>query len=49
MGFLMPMMATINKTNEGCYGPKKRFYSASNVYTCRDEEVINSILKTKFF
>jgi hypothetical protein len=44
MGFLMPMMATLNKDNGGCYGPKKRSYSASNKYTCQDENIINSIL-----
>lgn len=45
MGFMMPMMATLNVQNGGCYGPKKRFYSASNDYTCKDESVINAILK----
>lgn len=45
MGFMMPMMATINKENGGCYGPKKRFYSASNDYHCQDEDVINSLIK----
>jgi len=44
MGFMMPMMATINKTNGGCYGPKKRFYSADNKYKCKDEDAINAIL-----
>jgi hypothetical protein len=44
MGFLMPMMATLNKENGGCYGPKKGFYSASRKYSCQDEEIINSIL-----
>ncbi len=45
MGFMMPMMATLNVQNGGCYGPKKRFYSASNDYTCKDEDTINAILK----
>jgi hypothetical protein len=44
MGFLMPMMATINRDIGGCRGPKKRFYSASNAYTCQDESTINSIM-----
>lgn len=44
MGFLMPMMATINRDDDGCHGPKKKFYSASNAYTCQDEGIINSIL-----
>ncbi|MFZ2193362.1 MAG: hypothetical protein WAV31_03900 [Candidatus Moraniibacteriota bacterium] len=47
MGFLMPMMATINKENGGCYGPKKSFYSASKKYTCQDEGIIRSIIKEK--
>lgn len=47
MGFLMPMMATLNKDNGGCYGPKRRSYSASNKYTCQDEGIINSILSKK--
>ena len=44
MGFLMPMMATLNKDNGGCYGSKRRSYSASNKYTCQDEGIINSLL-----
>lgn len=45
IGFLMPMMATLNVNNDGCRGPKKRFYSASNDYTCQDESAINNLLK----
>ncbi len=45
VGFLMPLMATLNVDNGGCHGPKKRFYSASNDYNCRDENVINNLLK----
>jgi len=44
MGFLMPYMATLHRQNGGCYGPKKRFYSADNKYNCKDEEVIRSIM-----
>ncbi|MDO8565898.1 MAG: hypothetical protein Q7S04_01790 [Candidatus Moranbacteria bacterium] len=44
IGFLMPLLATLYKDNGGCEGPKKRFYSASNKYSCQDEDVINSIL-----
>lgn len=44
MAFLMPMMATLNKDNGGCYGPKKGFYSASQEYSCGDEGAIYSIL-----
>lgn len=43
-GFLMPILATLYKENGGCAGPKKRFYSASNKYSCQDEDIINSIL-----
>lgn len=44
IGFLVPMLATLQKDNGGCSGPKKRFYSASRKYTCQDEEAINDIL-----
>jgi hypothetical protein len=44
-GFLMPMLATLPKENGGCYGPKKRFYSADNQYRCKDEDVINDLMK----
>ncbi|MDP3957783.1 MAG: hypothetical protein Q8Q10_04785, partial [bacterium] len=46
-GFLMPMLATLYRDNGGCEGPKKRFYSASNKYSCQDEDVINGILSGK--
>jgi len=45
MGFMMPFLATIHRENEGCYGPKKRFYSPSNKYKCKDEDTINAILR----
>jgi hypothetical protein len=45
MGFMMPFLATINRENGGCYGPKKRFYSPSNKYKCKDEDAINAILR----
>ena len=45
VGFLLPLMATLHRENEGCYGPKKRYYSAHRKYTCQDEDVINEILK----
>lgn len=47
MGFLMPILATLHKDNGGCEGPKKRFYSASNKYSCQDEDAINRILSGK--
>ncbi len=44
-GFLMPFMGVLYKDNGGCYGSKKRFYSPDNTYSCKDEDVINAILK----
>lgn len=43
VGFLMPMLATLHRDNGGCKGSKKRFYSASQKYSCADEDVINQI------
>lgn len=47
MAFLMPYFAVLDRTNNGCYGPKKRFYSPDKKYSCKDEAEINSILKGK--
>lgn len=47
IGFLMPLLATLYRDNGGCEGPKKRFYSASNKYSCQDEDVINQVLSGK--
>jgi hypothetical protein len=47
MAFLMPYFAVLDKTNNGCYGPKKGFYSPDMKYSCKDEEEINKILKSK--
>lgn len=44
VGFLLPLMATLHSENGGCYGPKKRYYSAAEKYTCQDEKAINDIL-----
>jgi hypothetical protein len=44
MGFLMPFFGVLDKDNGGCYGPKKRYYSPDNKYSCDDEETINQIL-----
>lgn len=44
VGFLLPLMATLHRENNGCYGPKKRYYSAHRKYTCQDEDAINDIL-----
>jgi len=35
------------KDNGGCRGPKKKFYSPDNAYSCKDEDVINNILAGK--
>lgn len=45
MAFLMPYFAVLDKTNNGCYGPKKGFYSPDMQYSCQDEKTINRILK----
>lgn len=47
MGFLMPFFGVLDKENGGCYGPKKRFYSPDNKYSCGDEEAINNIISGK--
>jgi hypothetical protein len=44
-GFLMPMLAILNKASDGCYGDKKKYYSADYKYSCQDEGIINSILE----
>jgi hypothetical protein len=45
VGFLMPLLAPLPKDNNGCHGPKERFYSPDDRYSCKDEGVINAILK----
>ncbi|MEI9966145.1 MAG: hypothetical protein WDN67_00490 [Candidatus Moraniibacteriota bacterium] len=45
VGFLMPLMATLPQSNGGCSGPSPGFYSASLVYGCADERVINNLLR----
>lgn len=47
MAFLMPYFAVLDKTNNGCYGSKKSFYSPDMQYSCQDEETINRILKSQ--
>jgi len=44
-GFMMPYFGVLYKDNGGCHGPKKRFYSPDNAYSCQDEDAINAILK----
>jgi hypothetical protein len=43
-GFLMPYFGVLDTGNGGCFGPKKRFYSPSDAYSCQDEGVIGKIL-----
>lgn len=48
IGFLMPMLVGISPpTGKECYGSSPYIYSSSNQYTCKDEDVINSILLGK--
>jgi hypothetical protein len=44
MGFMMPYFGVLDIGNGGCFGPKKRYYSPSDAYSCRDESVIGKIL-----
>lgn len=45
-GFLLPVIAVLPDSNGGCSGKKDRYYSADNRYSCKDEDAINSILKS---
>jgi hypothetical protein len=47
MGFLMPYFGVLDRNNGGCIGPKKRFYSPDNNYSCKDENTIDAILSGK--
>lgn len=47
MGFLMPYFGVLDRNNGGCFGPKKRYYSPDNAYSCQDENVIKGILLGK--
>lgn len=44
IGFFLPFLAPLPANNNSCYGPKKRFYSPDNKYTCKDEDGLNKIL-----
>lgn len=44
MGFMLPFFGVLSNDNEGCRGPKKKFYSPDNKYGCKDEDMINAIL-----
>lgn len=45
VGFLMPFLSKLDKRNPGCYGPRTGYYSPDNRYSCKDEDVMNEILK----
>lgn len=47
MGFLVPVLTPLPLGNDGCYGRKERYYSPDDKYSCKDEGVINDILKGK--
>lgn len=47
IGFFLPFLAPLPKENGSCYGPKKRFYSPDNKYSCQDEDAFNAILSGK--
>lgn len=47
MGFMMPYFGVLHTENGGCIGPKKRFYSPSDAYSCKDEGAIGQILSGK--
>jgi len=44
VGFLMPMLAVLHKENDGCHGDSRKYYSADDEYSCRDENIINKLL-----
>jgi len=45
VGFIMPMLAVLPKLNGGCHGKSRKYYSSDNKYSCKDEDVINELLK----
>jgi hypothetical protein len=44
IGFLMPEVANIYYQGGGCYGAVSWYYSADNLYSCKDENQISGIL-----
>ncbi len=46
VGFLYPFLTTLYDGNGGCYGAKKSFYSPDNKYLCKDEDVMNELLRS---
>ena len=47
IGFLMPLGVVLGNVSSGCHGPTTEFYSASNLYSCKDENAINEVLRGK--
>lgn len=45
IGFLFSMITPLYKENGGCHGKSRKYYTASNEYSCQDEDVINELLK----
>lgn len=41
IGFLFPLGEVLGQTGGNCHGKTKEFYSASNTYSCQDEDAIN--------
>ena len=44
VGFLSPLGEVLGNVPAGCHGPTPEFYSASNRYSCKDENAIKNIL-----
>ncbi len=42
--FLLPVFAALPREHPGCYGNKRRYYSADRNYGCADEDAIRQIL-----
>jgi len=45
IGFLMPFLTPLDEVNRGCYGEKSRYYSPDNTHSCKDEGVMNAVLR----
>lgn len=45
IGFMYPFISVMYDKNGSCYGPQKNYYSPNNVYSCKDEDTINEILR----
>jgi len=45
ISFLFPFLTPLDSANGGCYGEKTRYYSPDNTHECKDENVMNEIMK----